>query len=66
MAPADEVVPPAESRGIVAALKAIAGASIRHTEYPDAGHQEVVGKALADVELWGWLAAQRREPPTKR
>ena len=55
----DEVIPVAGSRDLVAALRA-AGAPVKYTEYPDAGHN-VWTLAYAEPELPEWLFAQRRK-----
>jgi predicted peptidase len=54
----DWVVPPEETRRLVAALRA-RGNQVRHTEYAGVGHQSWV-PAYADPKLFEWLAAQRR------
>lgn len=54
----DDVVPPRNSRDMVAALKR-AGADVRYTEFPDADHDSW-DPAYATPELWPWLFAQRR------
>ncbi len=56
---ADRVVPPRESRLIVAALRAQSG-NVRFTEFPRVSHQGVLPKVLADGSLSTWLLAQRR------
>ncbi|MEJ1096149.1 MULTISPECIES: prolyl oligopeptidase family serine peptidase [unclassified Pseudoxanthomonas] len=55
----DDVVPPAQSRRLYAAMKA-AGADVRYTEFPDASHN-AWDSAYASTELWTWLFAQRRD-----
>jgi len=60
----DQVVPVAGSREMVAALKA-AGGTVRYTEYPY-GQHDVWTIAFADPELFEWLFAQKRSPPTNR
>lgn len=54
----DTIVPPSQSRSLVAAFRA-AGGDPRYTEYPDAGHNSW-DHAFAEPELWTWLLAQRR------
>ena len=54
----DDVVDPTQSRRMHAALQA-AGASVRHTEFPEANHN-AWDPAYAMPELWDWLFAQRR------
>lgn len=54
----DDVVDPAQSRRMHAALQA-AGAPVRHTEFPEANHN-AWDPAYATPELWDWLFAQRR------
>ena len=36
-----------------------AGADVRYTEYPDAGH-DCWDRAYGEPELWKWLLEQRR------
>lgn len=57
----DTTVPPAESRSLVAALRA-AGANPRYTEYAGVGHNSW-DRAFAEPELWKWLFAQHRSRP---
>lgn len=54
----DDIVPPAQSRGMHAALLR-AGADTRYTEFPDANHNSW-DPAYATPALWPWLFAQRR------
>ena len=54
---ADDAVPVAESRQMVAALKA-AGGNVRYTEYPGVKHNSWE-KAYADPELPAWLVSQK-------
>lgn len=53
----DDLVPPDNSRRIVAALRA-AGGTPRYTEFPDANHNSW-DPAYAMPELWAWVFAQR-------
>lgn len=53
----DDLVPPENSRRIVAALRA-AGGTPRYTEFPDANHNSW-DPAYAMPELWTWVFAQR-------
>jgi predicted peptidase len=55
---ADRSVPVAESRSMVAALRA-AGGDVRYTEYERVGHNSWES-AYGEPELWRWLWAQRR------
>ena len=54
----DNVVSPDDDRKTYAALKA-AGADVRYTEFPDAGHNSW-DPAYNTPELWTWLFAQKR------
>jgi predicted peptidase len=54
----DDTIPVAESRGMVAALRA-AGGDVRYTEYPDAGHDSWTA-AYSEPDLPTWLLAQHR------
>lgn len=54
----DDLVPPAQSRKMYAALKA-AGGDVHYTEFPDANHNSW-DPAYATAELWPWLFAQHR------
>jgi predicted peptidase len=54
----DPVIPVEESRRMAAALKA-AGADVRYTEYPEAGH-DCWDRAYGEPELWKWLLQQHR------
>jgi predicted peptidase len=56
----DPVIPVEESRRMVAALRD-AGADVRYTEYPEAGHA-CWDQAYGDPELWKWLLARKRHP----
>ncbi len=56
----DQLVPPEDSRKIVAALQ-LRGAEVNYTEYPDLGH-EVWNRAFAMPGLWTWLLAQQKRP----
>lgn len=60
----DEVVPLAESERMVAALRA-AGADVRFTVYPEAGH-DAWTPAYGEAELLPWLIEQRREGKEER
>ncbi|MBO2010807.1 prolyl oligopeptidase family serine peptidase [Hymenobacter negativus] len=53
----DEVVPVAESRQMVAALKA-AGHAAKYTEYPAEGHF-IIDNVYTDATFWQWLLAQK-------
>ena len=55
----DEAVPLQQSQEMVDALKA-AGSDVRFTVYPEGGHVEAWQNAYGDLELWEWLAKQRR------
>lgn len=55
----DDVVPPAQSRRMYAAMKAT-GADVRYTEFPEAGHN-AWDSAYRSPELWTWLFAQHRD-----
>jgi predicted peptidase len=54
----DQVVPIAESDGIVAALRSY-GANVRYTVYADAGHDSWT-QAYAEPDLYTWLLSQQR------
>jgi predicted peptidase len=54
----DDVVPPANSQIMVAALKA-AGANVKFSLYPDANHNSW-DSAFAEPELLSWLFAQKK------
>lgn len=54
----DPVVPPANSRRMVNALKA-AGARVKYTEYPGVLHNSW-DNAFAEPELFSWLFAQKK------
>jgi predicted peptidase len=58
---ADDVVPVAETRAMIAALEAT-GAHPRMTIYPGVGHG-CWERAYAEQELPGWLLARRRPAP---
>ena len=55
----DTSIPVTESRRMVEALKR-AGAYVKYTEYPDAGH-DCWTAAYGDPELWTWALEQRRK-----
>ncbi|MCP5546859.1 MAG: dienelactone hydrolase family protein [Akkermansiaceae bacterium] len=57
---ADNVIPVARTRSMVAALKA-AGGSPKYTEYPGVAHNSWF-KAFAEPDLLPWLFAQKRSP----
>lgn len=59
----DDVVPPANSRLIVAALVGAGGRDVRYTEFPDANHN-AWDAAYAHAPLWQWLWKQRLSDPT--
>lgn len=54
----DEVVRPALSRDMIAAIK-IAGGAPRYTEFPESGH-EIAAEVFRDPAVIPWLFAQRR------
>ncbi|WP_454832002.1 carboxylesterase family protein [Pseudoxanthomonas wuyuanensis] len=54
----DDVVPPAQSRRMYAALKA-EGANVQYTEFPDASHNAWDATYQSEA-MWRWLFAQRR------
>jgi predicted peptidase len=54
----DPVIPVTESRQMVEALRR-AGAPVRYTEYPEAGH-DCWDRAYGESELWEWLLAQHK------
>ena len=56
---ADKLVPPNESRRLVAELKAL-GIDVRYTEYPGVDHAQVAIKAWEEKGLAEWLLVQRR------
>ena len=56
----DELVPPAYSRQMDAALNAAGAHDARHTEFADAGHNSWDPAYLQTPELWRWLFAQHR------
>lgn len=56
----DDVVPPAFSRRMHAALQAAGAKDARYTEFPDASHNSWDPAYLETPELWPWLFAQRR------
>jgi predicted peptidase len=58
---ADPVVPVAESRQMVEALKK-AGGNVRYTEYPGVGHNSWE-KAYDEAELFTWMLAQKLPTP---
>lgn len=55
----DPLVPVAESRDLVAALRTV-GSPVKYTEYPDVGH-DVWTRAYVDPALADWLFGQRRK-----
>jgi predicted peptidase len=55
----DESVPVEQSRQLVNALRS-AGATVRYTEYPGAGHS-IEERALSEPELLPWLLSQTRK-----
>lgn len=57
----DPVIPVEESRRMADELKA-AGADVRYTEYPDAGHN-AWDPAYNDPELWQWLLTRTHQSP---
>ena len=61
----DASVPVEQSRQLVSALRT-AGATVRYTEYPGAGHS-IEERALSEPELLPWLLSHKRKPSrTKR
>jgi predicted peptidase len=54
----DDVVPPAQSRRMYAALKA-EGADVQYTEFPDASHNSWDATYESEA-MWRWLWAQRK------
>lgn len=58
---ADQAVPVAASRALIAAIRA-AGGNPRYTEYPGVGHN-AWDAAYDTADLWRWLHAQRRAAP---
>jgi predicted peptidase len=56
----DRLVPVAESRRMVEALKSVEGSRVRYTEYEGAGHS-VWLNAAAEPGLMPWLIAQRAD-----
>ena len=55
----DQTVPVEQSRQLTASLKS-AGADVRYTEYPGAGHVPAAAKAYADPNMIAWLLKQHR------
>jgi predicted peptidase len=55
---ADKVVDPAETRGMIGALRS-AGGNPRYTEYPGRGH-DIWLKPYANPQLFDWLLSQHR------
>jgi predicted peptidase len=56
----DQSVPVEQSRQLVSALRSAAGATVRYTEYPGAGHS-IEERALSEPELLPWLLSQTRK-----
>lgn len=56
----DDVVPPAQSRAIHAALQAAGAKDARYTEFPEANHNSWDDAYSRTPALWAWLLAQRR------
>jgi predicted peptidase len=56
----DSMLPAAESRRVVAALRA-AGGDVRYTEYPGVGHN-AWDRAYGEAALWSWALSRRRAP----
>jgi len=54
----DPVVPVAESREVVAALRRV-GSPVKYTEYADVAH-DAWNRAYAEPELAEWIFSQRR------
>lgn len=57
----DPTIPVSESRGMVAALKAL-GADVRYNEYPGVGHDSWTA-AYSEPDFPAWLLAQRLAAP---
>lgn len=55
----DDVVPPADDRALITALRAAGARDARYTELPDANHN-AWDRAYATPDLWAWLFAQQR------
>ena len=55
----DTVIPPDESRKLIAAWKAEGAPDVHYTEYPGVGHN-AWDRAYREPELWTWLFAQKR------
>ena len=55
----DDLVPPAYSRRMHAALQAAGARDARYTEFPDANHNSWDPAYLETPQLWTWLFAQR-------
>ena len=56
----DDVVPPAFSRRMDAALQAAGAGDARYTEFPDTDHNSWDAAYSQTPELWSWLFAQKR------
>ena len=56
----DDVVPPADDRLLIAALRAEGAADARYTEFPDANHNSWDPAYSQTPEFWDWLFAQKR------
>ncbi|OUU19886.1 MAG: hypothetical protein CBC13_11900 [Planctomycetia bacterium TMED53] len=54
----DKVIPPVRSQVMVEALKE-AGANVKYTEHPEAGHN-IFRLTYGDPELWKWLFEQKK------
>ncbi len=61
---ADDTIPVAESRAMVAALKS-AGGRVRYTEYPGVGHNSW-DRAYAEPNFFPWLLARRSRAAGKK
>jgi predicted peptidase len=55
----DQAVPIEQSRQLIAALRS-AGADVRYTEYPGAGHVPAAAKAYSDPNMIDWILKQHR------
>lgn len=56
----DDVVKPDDDRRLKAAFNAAGAKDVRYTEYPQGNHN-AWDATYADVQMWAWLFAQRRE-----